>query len=40
MGTLEVTFKDVPTFPVRKLKQIRLPKHVENAHRQRYRMKI
>ena len=33
-------FKDVPTFLVRKLKQVRLPTHVENALWQRYGMEI
>ena len=33
-------FKDVSKFLVRKLKQMRLPKRVKNALRQRYEMKI
>ena len=33
-------FKGVPEFLVRKLKQMRLPKRVKNALRQRYEMKI
>ena len=33
-------FKDVSKFLVRKLKQMRLPKRVKNAVRQRYEMKI
>ena len=37
---VEVMFKEVPKFLVRKLKQIRLPKRVRNALRQRYGMKI
>ena len=37
---VEVMFKDVPKFLVRKLKQMRLPKRVRNALRQRYGMKV
>ena len=37
---VEVMFKEVPKFLVRKLKQMRLPKRVRNALRQRYGMKI
>ena len=37
---VEVMFKDVPKSLVRKLKQMRLPKRVKNALRQRYGMKI
>ena len=36
---VEVMFKDVPIFLVRKLKQIRLRKRVNNALRQRYGIK-
>ena len=32
-------FRDVPNFLVRNLKQMRLPKRVKNALRQRYEMK-
>ena len=35
-----VMFKDFPKFFVWKLKQMRLPKRVKNALRQRYEMKI
>ena len=37
---VEVMFKDVPKYLVRKLKQMRLPKRVRNALRQRYGMKV
>ena len=37
---VEVMFKDVPKLLVRKLKQMRLPKRVRNALRQRYGMKV
>ena len=37
---VEVMFKDVTKFLVRKLKQMRLPKRVRNALRQRYGMKV
>ena len=37
---MEVMLKDVSKFLVRKLKQMRLPKHVKNALRQWYGMKI
>ena len=37
---VEVMLKDVPKFLMRKLKQMRLPKRVKNALRQRYEMKI
>ena len=37
---VEVLFKDVPKFLVRKLKQMRLPKLAKNVFRQRYGMKI
>ncbi|CAM9748185.1 unnamed protein product [Ascophyllum nodosum] len=36
---VEVIFKDVPKFLVRKLKQVWLPKRVKNALRQRYGIK-
>ena len=35
---VEVIFKDVSKFLVRTFKQMRLPKHVKNALRQRYGM--
>ena len=37
---VEVMLKDVPKLLLRKLKQMRLPKHVKNALRQSYGMKI
>ena len=37
---VEVMFKDTPNFRGRKLEQMRLPKQVKNALRQRYGMKI
>ena len=38
--SVEIMFKDVPKFLVRKLEQMRLPKRVRNALRQRYGIKI
>ena len=37
---VKVMFKDFPKLLVRKLKQIRLPKRVRNALRQRHGMKV